>query len=267
MLKLSTVLNIDQSEFKQYKIHFAIGDKSNNKTEPLIEFFDNTFKEWQESQNQRNFERNFIISLIYYKEGKWLFAGIYKNNGCVKRENKYYYKTELVDNQVDLVGRIIVEYKKKYRQSYVLGENYIDDMIVSEIFDKPAMIEDFPGYSKVNIDFDRLRLIIEKEIVTWKNALSIMKGVYLIVDKCTGKKYVGSATGENALWNRWSDYVKNGHGNNKGLIKVIKTHGYEYAQNFKFSILEIATVDDEILLREAFWKDVLLTIEYGYNEN
>lgn len=132
------------------------------------------------------------------------------------------------------------------------------------------MIEEFPGYNNVKIDYEDLKSIINKQEPTWKNALSIMKGVYLIVDKSNGKKYVGSATGEERLWSRWSDYASNGHGNNIGLKEVIVSNGIDHARYFQFSIMEIYGMniaEDLILQRESFWKEVLFTKEYGYNKN
>ena len=94
------------------------------------------------------------------------------------------------------------------------------------------------------------------------------KAVYLIVDTKTGKKYVGSACGDNMLLGRWRNYIANGHGGNK----LLKPLDFEYIkENFKYSILEIfkSSVDDEIIRnRESFWKEVLLTRgEFGYNDN
>ena len=92
--------------------------------------------------------------------------------------------------------------------------------------------------------------------------------MYLIVDRKTGKKYVGSAYGNNMLLGRWRNYIENGHGGNK----LLKTLDFEYIkENFKYSILEIfkSSVDDEIIRnRERFWKKILLTHgEFGYNDN
>ncbi|WP_236846933.1 GIY-YIG nuclease family protein [Campylobacter devanensis] len=92
--------------------------------------------------------------------------------------------------------------------------------------------------------------------------------MYLIVDTKTGKKYVGSAYGDNMLLGRWRNYIANGHGGNK----LLKSLDFEYIkENFKYSILEIfkSSVDDEIIInRESFWKEVLLTrTEFGYNDN
>ncbi|WP_236845604.1 GIY-YIG nuclease family protein [Campylobacter sp. P0085] len=94
------------------------------------------------------------------------------------------------------------------------------------------------------------------------------KAVYLIVDTKTGKKYVGSAYGNDMLLGRWRNYIANGHGGNK----LLKPLDFEYIkENFKYSILEIfkSSVDDEIIInRESFWKEVLLTrTDFGYNGN
>jgi hypothetical protein len=270
MITLNTILGIDEKTVDKYKIHFAIGDKANNRAEPLSAYRNNTFKEWQERQSKKNFERDFIISLIYYKTDQWLFGGVYKSNGCTLREGKYYYDTELLDIHQDLIGRVVLIYKKPFRQSYPLLKTCYADLVIAEILEKPSMIEAFPGYNNVNIDYEDLQTIIKTEEPTWKNALSIMKGIYLIVDKSNGKHYVGSATGEERLWSRWSGYINNGHGNNTGLKELIKYKGSDHVKSFKFSILEIAGIniaEDLILQREAFWKEVLLSREFGYNNN
>ncbi len=270
MITLNTILGIDEKAIDKYKIHFAIGYKSNNRDEPLNAYRNNTFKEWQECQSKKNFELPYIISLIYFRTDQWLFGGVYKSNGCNFRDGNYYYDTELLDIQQDLIGRIVLSYKKPFRQSYPLLKTCYTNLVVAEILEKPSMIGAFPGYNNVNIDYEDLKTIIRIEEPTWKNALSIMKGVYLIVDKSNGRKYVGSATGENRLWSRWSDYINNGHGNNIGLKELIEEKGIDHAVNFKFSILEIAGMniaEDAILEREGFWKEVLLSREFGYNKN
>ena len=95
--------------------------------------------------------------------------------------------------------------------------------------------------------------------------------MYLICDKSNGKKYVGSAYGDAGIWSRWACYIGTGHGWNDELTKLVDEKGIEYARNnFKFSLLEIMTMttsDQSIIERESFWKNVLLTREYGYNKN
>ena len=81
---------------------------------------------------------------------------------------------------------------------------------------------------------------------------------------------MGSAYGESSFWSRWSLYARNGHGGNKELKKLISEKGLEYASNFQFSILEVipnVTEDRVITAREAHWKSILKSREFGYNEN
>ena len=123
----------------------------------------------------------------------------------------------------------------------------------------------FPGYDKVNVSWEELSRIVEKE--SWKTALQNQKGIYLITDVSNGKMYVGSAYGENMIMSRWKSYIKTGNGGNVGLKKL----KFDYIkENFKYSILDIfkSTIDDQIIIeKESWWKDVLHTREFGYNIN
>ena len=107
----------------------------------------------------------------------------------------------------------------------------------------------------------------------------------LSLDRKTGKKYVGSAYGNNGIWSRWCRYVWSLHGNNKelkALFKENKEEGMleifarkdplEYAMaNFRFTLIEcwpFKTDDSAIIHRENFWKEALLSRgKYGYNAN
>ena len=151
------------------------------------------------------------------------------------------------------------------RQRYRYLESLLDKMEVLELKREKVKVE-FPGYDNVNVSYKELESLIETP--AWKTALENQKAVYLIVDTKTGKKYVGSACGDNMLLGRWRNYIANGHGGNK----LLKPLDFEYIkENFKYSILEIfkSSVDDEIIRnRESFWKEVLLTRgEFGYNDN
>lgn len=253
---------------ENYKVHLATAGR----TDPLDAYLQDNFKDWQEEQNNKNFERDYIFSLIYFDEDEWLFAGIYKSLNCewVEKRNHYEYDTKLMKINTDLIGRLIIRYEKNFRQSYPYLENCIDDFHISQILKEKYSIIEFPGYEKTIIDFSFLQTIINKNDTSWYTALHNVKGVYLITDKLNGKKYVGAAYGAYAFWTRWAQYINNGHGNNIELKDIIKKKGFEYANNFQFSILEIrsmTTDDKEIKEREKFWKNVLLTRQFGYNKN
>ena len=268
MLKLLDILSIQENDLPKYKLHLAISPK--DKKEPLYELFKGTFKSWQEWQSKKNFERDYILSLIYYDRDEWIFGGIYKRKDVKRVGDHFEYDTELLNFREDLIGRLIIRFRRPGRQSYLNLEKWVDKLEVVEILRKPYTVKEFSGYENVLIDFDLLKIIIGREEPSWKTALSSVKGVYIITDKSNGKIYVGSAYGEDSFWSRWSLYAKNGHGGNTELKRIISEKGLEYASNFQFSILEVRsniTDDEEIIRREAHWKNVLKSREFGYNEN
>lgn len=257
-----------------FKVHFAIGGKGRDNDTPLRLFARNKFKEWQEDQSQRNFERKYVFSLIYYKKNEWMFAGIYEviSSKKIKRENKVrtQYDTRLLDKYEGFIGKLIITYNKEERQSYRFLETVYKNFKFVEILRNRISIEEFPGFENLNINFSELKYIFENEEKSWKSALSSVQGVYLISDSSNGNLYVGAAYGKHAFWNRWSKYVTNGAGGNVELIKLLKEKGFEHAFNFNFSILEVHSKPTDkkfIIQREKHWKDVLLTKEFRYNRN
>jgi hypothetical protein len=272
-VKIYEIMPFLEKNKAEIKIHCAIGKII--KLEPLYKFSQGKFKNWQESQNNKNFERKYILSMIYMTKNEWLFAGIYQSLSVkqILKENgkeAYIYETKLLKYGNDLIGRLIINFEKDFRQSYLLFEKYIDDLILCEINRQEYKFDPFPGYNNVCINFDLLKEIIDSNESTWKTALSNVKGIYLISDKTNGKFYIGSASGNNAFWQRWANYIENGHGGNKLLRNIINKNGYKYCSNLTFSILEICnlnTTDEEIINKESFWKNRLLTREYGYNDN
>jgi len=266
-MKIKDLLGLSDDMIKNSKLHCAIGEKE--KLEPLYAFYRSEFKIWQERQSKRNFEKKFIVSLIYYRKDEWLFVGIYRQLGVEKIEGKFYYRTELLDNSSDFIGRLVIKFPKLFRQSYPHLENCIDDFQLSEIFRQRYTVEPFPGYENVKIKFELLKSIVQQEEKSWKTALTIVKGIYLISDLSNGKLYIGSAYGEKAIWNRWQEYILNGHGGNIILKKMVEDRS-DYSNNFQFSILETRSYnaeDDAIIKRESYWKDILLSREFGYNSN
>ena len=175
-----------------------------------------------------------------------------------------------VEGLPHLVGRAIVTFSKTFRASYLRGEKYADQLIVTELRPKRMSVGDFPGYNSVLLSLRVLRVIGDEQNPSWRNPLKSVSGVYLIMDRATGKPYVGSANGGEGIWQRWSQYADNGHGGNKELKSLLAEKGAEYANNFQYSILEVTDLnigDEQVLLREAHWKRVLCSREFGYNQN
>ena len=98
-----------------------------------------------------------------------------------------------------------------------------------------------------------------------------MKGVYVIHDKETGQRYVGSAYGDTGVWQRWATYAATLHGGNVGLKELVEEKGEEYYRsNMRFALLEywsMRTDDAHVLERESYWKEVLHARSLGHNKN
>nr|WP_297709053.1 GIY-YIG nuclease family protein [uncultured Butyrivibrio sp.] len=131
---------------------------------------------------------------------------------------------------------------------------------------------EFSGYEDLVLSYDELKEIIENDVVyeSWHTALSSIYAIYLIVDKETGKQYVGSAYNvENGLLGRWREYVSTYHGGNKRIVELIKEYPNRY-HSFQFSILQILpkTLDpDTVIDIENRYKHKLLSKEFGLNDN
>lgn len=281
MIKLYELLDIKEEDFSQYKVHFATGSRDNKA--PYNAFLIDGFKDWQERQTQKNFGRKYVLSLIYYDKDIWMFGGVYevlpiKPVPIVNNEGwkGWKYETLLTDRGAEYIGRAFFRFKKEFRASYPVLElnpkngGAVAKMPISHILDKRIALTDFLGFDQVNIDYKTLKHIVSDNIMSWKAALSNVKGVYLIVDTLTGKQYVGSAYGDECIWKRWSDYAKDGHGGNKELKELLVKNGAEYRYYFKYAILEVCNMNlgnDYIIERETHWKEILLTRQFGLNKN
>lgn len=252
------------------KVHLAVW---NGSEDPLDVFLAGDFEEWQSWQSRRNFEREYIISLIQLSgPDKWLFAGVFRSEGSlyIEKEKYYRYKTSELDEIKELSGRLVIMFSRSGRQSYLNAENWSSEMTVYEIKPEKMVVEEFSGYNKMVLPHKKLKIIVSQCIESWKSALSNVSGVYLITDTKTGKLYVGSATGDGGIWQRWCAYAENGHGGNRELIAVLSDKGKDYSDNFQYTVLEIAdthTSTNDVLERESYWKDVLCSRQHGYNAN
>lgn len=276
-IALNKLLHFSDEDFYKYKLHLAA---YNGETHPL-DVFARDFDEWidwnQWRGGKNDFNRQYIFSLIqdYHRPNKYVFGGIFE---VIERYDDYEdttvgYKVVLSEDFKELIGRLIVELTyDSHRGRAFRFESYIDYLFVSEITEKPYEGVEFPGYDNVLIDFPTLEILARNQKTDWRVALQNQKGIYVIVDKKNGKKYVGSAYNDCGIWSRWCCYAGTAHGGNDALVELIEKEGIEYARNnFQLSILEVwpmKTDDETIINRESFWKEVLLTRgEFGYNNN
>lgn len=277
-IPVSNLINI--GEPNNFKLHAARGywDKDKKQwVEPLDVFVEDKgdwvyWNRWRGGRSE--FNRRYIFSLMnFYPETDiWLFGGIYevlRDNG-IPYSHSYEIK-ELQEYSV-YVGRLKVRLKNVPRVKAHYLEKHIENMTISEVLKQPYSGEAFPGYENINHEFRQLTPIFSNENSDWKTALENVKGIYVVMDRSNGKKYIGSAYGGSGIWSRWSDYIGTAHGGNDDLVKLIKKEGPEYAnQNFVLSLLEyrpMKTDDNVIFERESYWKKVFLSGgKFGYNKN
>ena len=251
-----------------YKVHFA---RNANGVEPLNQYFED-FKKWEAwnrySKSKNDFNRKYIFSLIsfYPEKDTWLFGGIWEVVSTDMTKVPEPYEIKIVEEYNPFIGRLKIKYEYKDRQTRGCLENHFDKMEVKEISEIPYSAVAFPGYKNIDFPFSTLKTVFDKDIPSWRAALSV-KGIYLITDTKTLKKYVGKADGKEGIWGRWSEYLNNGHGGDVDLKKLIQKETLEYARkNYKFTLLEVVTGWEEKNIdgRESYWKRVLMT-EFNHN--
>ncbi len=222
---------------------------------------------WNYNSKKSYREGQFTIGLIRIKpnEDLWLLVHVGRVTKDLNKFNDVGYEFEALEQYRKFFGRLVVKYKNSSQTLIRWANTIIDEcevhQLLPDIFDNDI----FPGYENVNISWQELTRVIEKE--SWKTALQNQKAVYLITDTSNGKQYVGSAYAENMLLNRWQNYVKSRHGGNVQLKQLFKEH---IENHFRYSILDIfkSTTDDKVILsRESWWKDTLMTRKFGYNSN
>ena len=263
---------------KEYKIHFA---RHNGESHPLHVWVKNKnkWKKWQEYRPLTKkgkpidvFNRKYIFALMqfHYEPNTWLFGGVYE----VKDRSGKSYKVKRTNMGVDYIGRLKIYSPYKARATRTKMEEFYDDFEVKELLDKPIsniFPRSFPGFDMVNLSFKDLENLMKSDDPDWRNQLESVRGIYLITDEKTGKRYVGSASGDGGVWGRWGSYVYTGHANNKGIRELIedknlkkKERGLNYCRkNFHFSLLEHWThmaSKETIKYREGYWMEALRTL-------
>lgn len=292
-IKLNDILNFSDNEINNSRIELNMrdvitGEKYIDRWLALVEeekisgFTDFSYRSWY-SQKQRNFSKGqFVFSFVRMEESdKWLFISAAKiiDTPVDKRA-----EIEILEKYKPFFGRLVIKYYKgNTRSVYCFRAKKIMDSscIVTQVLENLYGSKSFPGFADLLLDYGELKQNIYSD--SWKGPLSSVNGIYLLNDKSTGKKYVGSASGEEGIFGRWKTYLDDGYDAteeesgkvfpNSQLKKLVKEKGLEYIENnFQFSILEVipkTTLIAKIIERENYWKNVLGTRDknFGYNSN
>lgn len=258
------------------KIHLA--QINEYKEDPLVKFIEGTFDDWQCGQKRLEFSRRYVVSLIRIPETEtWLFAGAFHQLGVEadqtflgKSERYNKYKLKKISETDEYTGRMYVSFKNTARNFIRLGESIENDLLISAITTVRLSFGEFPGYRNVVLDHRSIGAIVRLNLDSWRTALSVVKGIYVLTDRDDGKLYVGKADGEKGFWGRWEYYFGSGHGGNVGLREAFSNGEPDRLQNITFAILEVMdpnAEEKEIDRRETHWKKILLSREFGHNRN
>lgn len=245
-------------------------------------------------------ECEYVVSFLDFEEGKKaVFIGVYKvlskstPNKFItdklydwmkpeyKKGNAYYYEMEKVKGFEELEDRMIINWSERTFHMWfaplkkVKATRKRKQFDIIEIIQKGA-IRKFPGFLDFTLSYNDLKKLYDNPDVnsTWCKMLSSVAGIYTILDRATGKLYIGKGNayggiGKGGIWGRWESYARTGHGGNKRLMELLESNP-ERKEDFLFSILRTlpkTITNDEILDIENIYKEKLGTREYGYNAN
>lgn len=283
MIKFEDFFKVPDESATKVKFNMNKGDVTKPAWDLLLEdkpeWIEMNAYKTKQANNNLNKAKYLLAFAQYYPYGPnyYIFGGMYKVEIIDENiENDIGYNLTLMDDYKEYIKRLIIKlerpigwdiYNKKYES--------VQKSLNPEIYElaPSTKLGTFPGYNSVKLSHKDLQRIVNNDEPSWKNALSNVKGIYVITDKSTGKLYIGSASGNaEGIWQRWSNYadIKNLTGGNKFFEKLKDTDCQYIIDNFSYSILEIfdmRTKQEDILNRENFWKDVLKTREFGMNRN
>lgn len=249
----------------------------------------NLIEEYQSFQNKRAFFGcKYIVSFIAGEKNSGIFYGVFEVVGRLEKEKlpKYSKQLENYCNNQDSNKDIFLHlervekfdiYKNRLVINWFVPRGWYNTY--GKVKDKEVIkilpnnfVNDFPGLMNIMVSYQDLKKIIGNpdSHSFWFESLTRLQAVYLILDKKSGNKYIGTTYGENGLWQRWETYIKgDGTGNNKEL-KVLKENDKDFYLNFQFSILEVLskTADQKYCTqKESIWKEKLGSKAFGLNRN
>lgn len=222
-----------------------------------------------------------IASFIGHEAGRALFVGIYEvgawrdvthdefwamecnrelrllgTRGPKEERISRWYDLPITSTLADWKGRLVVEWKNERSWWRWAARNV---MPVAAIHDESVLVRPMPKWSDLVLTWTELQTLPR----SWQGAMGQWRGVYVILDRASGKHYVGSAYGDENVLSRWLAYAKTGHGGNVDL------KGRDPA-GFQFALLELVapgSPPDAVIEIETSWKIRLGTREFGLNQN
>lgn len=273
MIKLQHLINLRTDKFQKSNVklvrHVSTGDYKD-----ILKDRDNLL-EYQSFQSIEKFkDTDYLISFTALDSTKALFLGIFKVESVERRwyekskKEEFYYTLKEDKLYDDLIDRLVIDWGGSTRNWVQRYDK--QDKEVLEILPK-GYLGEFKGLTNFILDFDDLKKLIDNPEANrdWKSNLSSINGIYMILDKKTGKQYIGSAYGKGGVWQRWSDYANNVHGDNV-LLKELCDSGSNYKQYFQYTVLQSLPSNinmKEVIKIENLFKQKFGTLVHGLNRN
>lgn len=235
---------------------------------------DKYLSDWSNSHGKRCIDAmkkcEFVLFFIPEKKDQARFVALYKINCFTEEKESTLFDFERINDFKNLEGRVVVtwlgdrpvsQYWTKENKGKSLNEKfvlYIDDGLKRNT-------RKFISYQDVVLSYKDLCAVVEDK--EWQSRLKIVNCIYCIVNRLEGRLYIGSTYGKNGILERWKEYAKEGHGNNKKLKELINEDKVD-PNNFQWFILEILPLsvnEVEAVGRENFYKEKFCTRDCGYN--
>lgn len=200
-------------------------------------------------------EKAAFIKKHRSKYQKW---EVYRSNNGIKEGKGFFYDLEKCNALDEFKNRLIINWGSSTQSWY---QKQLDKEIL-EVLPK-GFVSVFPGWEQVLISHQELKEITSNPSGNrdWFQFLSEHDGVYVILDKKTDQKYIGSAYSarENGggIWGRWASYANTGHNNNQAL-RELDTLDKKNCENFLYSIHYVVprspTSKKDVLFHEQLLK-------------
>ena len=246
---------------------------------------DGWFEFYQSVQSKTVFQRTEqLVSFIGEAGTHARFVGLYKvadveplqekhfPKGCpygqwLGPNVKYFYRLDEQPQFRDLKDRVVIDWGLSTRSWH----QRLTNKRVLEVSAPGRKLHPFTDYLDFDLSHEELKMLVASPQAhrDWSSALRAVAGVYLILARNSGDLYIGSATGGEGIWGRWSSYARTGHGGNKRLIQLID-EDTRYPSGFRYSILQVlpkSTTRREVIRWESRFKEKLGSRAIGLNIN
>ncbi|MDG1287946.1 MAG: GIY-YIG nuclease family protein [Rickettsiales bacterium] len=268
MLTLQELLNLKSNRFADTKIklvrHAGGSEQYSDLTKDKYGFLND-----QKNQDREVFKDcDYILSFIGMERKRSIFAGCFKVNSASPVGDGYHYDLEPISVFDEFIDRVMIDWGGNSRAWHQWYDKNPKEVV--EILPKGYM-GNFPGLLNFVLDFDELQKLTANPEANadWRHHLSAVNGIYLILDSNTGQQYIGSACGNEGIWQRWRNYAASKTGGNKELIALLERDS-NYQRHFRYSILQPLpsnVTQKEVVRVENLYKEKFGSRAFGLNAN